>query len=314
MTKKQILVLLLTAAAFVMIDLSIYSLFTSRLIDTRSEGMQAKSIELSEYLPEKGSGIVQMEAEKLEGELPVIDGAAALYPVFSALFYARYPGDAWEFDGADFTEKSRLRMENTRGAWQRLADGEDDLIFCAAPSEEQLAYAAEKGVEFEMVPVGREAFVFLVNEKNPVTDLSQEEIRGIYGGGYKSWKELGGEDKRLLALTRNEGSGSQTAFLSFMNGREIRKDILGFIGSPIGFSFRYYVEGIVGKGGIRMLSVDGVYPDREHIRSGEYPLTSYFYAAYRKGETNPNVQALVDFALSEEGQQIIEESGYAGVK
>ena len=204
-------------------------------------------------------------------------------------------------------------MNNTRGAYQGVVDGTADLVFCAAPSDDQLNYAKEKGVELELVPVGREAFVFLVNKNNPVSDLTTSQVQGIYSGTYQNWSELGGERKRIAALQRNEGSGSQTALKSFMKGKELKMDHDTFLGSAIGFSFRYYVEGIVSAGNVKMLSLNGVYPNKENIRNGSYPISNYFYAVYRKDNDNANIPVLLKWILSEEGQRIIEESGYVGM-
>ena len=83
--------------------------------------MQAKSIELHKFLPfEQDSQIVRVSSSlKLSGDLPIIDGAAALYPVFSAFVAASYPKDSVEFDGQNFTSASRLKFSNTRGAYRR---------------------------------------------------------------------------------------------------------------------------------------------------------------------------------------------------
>lgn len=308
---KQILSLALIAALFVSFDLSVYLLFTRRCTRRFAGG----AIEAANYLPfGAGSGIVLAEApEKLSGELPVLDGAAALLPVYSAVFHALYPEDAWAFDGENYTPESKMQYRNTRGAYQALVDGTADLIFCAGPSEAQLAYAAEKGVELELVPVGREAFVFFVNEQNPVDGLTQDQLRDVYAGRIDNWKELGGPDRLICALQRNEGSGSQTRFLQFMGGTPTRHGPFAFLGASVGFSFRYYVDGIVKAEGVKLLSIDGVYPGKEEICAGSYPLTGDFYAVYRRGESNPNVQRILNFVLSPEGQRIVEESGYVPV-
>ncbi len=88
---------------------------------------------------------------------------------------------------------------------------------------------------------------------------------------------------------------------------------MAFLGASVGFSFRYYVDGIVRAEGVKLLAVDGVYPGREEIRAGDYPLTSPFYAVSRKGETNPNVAKLLDFIRSPAGREIVERSGYVAV-
>ncbi len=313
---KQISTLLLIAALFAAFDITIYNVFTRRYTNHTSEGMQAKSVELDKYLPfEDDSEVVKIEASlALDGDLPVLDGAAALYPVFSAFVNAVYPENSVSFDGESFTHESALQFSNTRGAYKSVADGTVDIIFCAKPSAEQLAYAEENGVELELIPIGCEAFVFLVNKNNPVDGLTSEQVRKIYSGEITRWSEVGGNSSLIDALQRNEGSGSQTGMLSFMGDTEMKRNPMGFMGSAIGYSYRYYVEGIVENGGVKMLSLDGVYPDKENVANGSYPIIGNLYAVYDKSNPNPNIPVLIDWILSEEGQRIVEESGYSPLK
>lgn len=309
---KQLIAISALILGFAAFDTAVYALCTKPCLPDQSSGMQAKSIELDRYLPfDDNSGIVDIDSEfQLTGELPVIDSAAALYPICSAAVNAVYPEDSVEFDGSDFTSDSKLQMRNTRGAYKAVVDEDSDIIICAKPSEEQIRYAADNGVELELVPIGCEAFVFLVNGENPVDDLSIEQIKGIYSGEFTDWSQLGGKKMPINPLTRNAGSGSQTAMLSFMNGTAIKKNPLGFIGSPIGFSFRYYVEDVVEHGNVKMLSLNGVYPNKENISDGSYPIVSNFYAVYNKSNDNPNIEPFINWMLSDEGQYIIEETGY----
>ena len=300
---------------FALLNLTIFMVFTRRCIPDTSEGMQAKSIELDAYLPfDEDSKAVTLDASlKLEGDLPVIDGAAALYPVFSGFVGSVYPADRVHFDGENFTPDSAMQYSNTRGAYKGIVDGTVDIAICVAPSEEQLAYARERGVELEFTPIGRDAFVFLVNRNNPVDNLTVEQLKGIYAGTYRNWSEVGGDNTHIAVLRRNEGSGSQSALVNFMGDTPVKTDYFSFLGRSIGFSFRFYVEGIVENGAVKLLALDGVYPSTENIRNGSYPIVNDFYAVTRKGEENPNVQAFVDWMLSEEGQAIVEGSGYVGV-
>lgn len=311
--KNQIFVILGLILAFVLFDLSIFNVVTKRYIDPRGDEMKSRSIEVSEYLPfTEDSGIVHVDSSvKLSGDLPVIDGAAALYPMFSAFVDATYPKESVSFDGTDFAEDSALQFHNTRGAYQAVVDGDADIIFCAKPSEEQLAYAEEKGVELKMVPIGYEAFVFIVGKDNPVDDLTIEQVQGLYTGKYKNWSEVGGDNRLVDAVQRNTGSGSQTAMLSFMNGQTMKRSVMGALtGRAIGFSFRYYVEGLSVNPDVKMLSLNGVYPSEENIANGTYPIASNFYAVYDASNENENISLLLDFILSEEGQRIVKESGY----
>ena len=309
---KQTAVLAAVIISFVSFDIAVYNAFTSRYIDRSSKGMKADSVELDKYLPfDPNSKIVRCDTDfQLEGDLPVIDGAAALYPMFSAFVSAVYPPESVDFDGSCFTEKSALQYTNTRGAYASLADGKADIIFCAEPSDEQRQYAAEKGADLVLTPIGCEAFVFLVNENNPVDNLSTEQIKGIYSGEYSNWSQLGGRDIPIDVLLRNKGSGSQTAMEKFMGSSSLKKPFNGLRGSAIGFSFRYYVTGISENSGVKMLALDGIYPDKENIADGSYPITGSIYAVYDRNNDNKNIQPFISWILSDEGQEIVEKSGY----
>ena len=203
-----------------------------------------------------------------------------------------------------------MHYTNTRGAYKDIVDGKADIIICAQPSDEQLAYAKENGVELEMVPIGSDAFVFIVNDNNPVNNITIQQIQGIYSGEITNWKELGGKNQPIAAMRRNKNSGSQTALEKIMGDIPIKPDYTAIFGSPIGFSFRYYVTGMLGEGGVKILTINGIAPTAETIADGSYPISGNIYAVYRKGETNENVQKAIDFMLSPEGQKIVEQSGY----
>ena len=323
---KQILALLLVVALFAGFNSSLYLLFTRRLSNNFSGVSQSKMIDVARYLPhEPDSDLARIDASlQLTGDLPVLDGAAALVPVYAAIIDAVYPKGSVTYEGGSFSDDnyygenfaddSKMQYNNTVRGYEAIVDGTTDILFCAAPSEEQRKYATDKGVELVMVPVGLEAFVFFVNENNPVDDLTVDEVRGIYSGEYKNWSELGGKNRIINPVTRLEGSGSQTMMEAFMGDREIaRKSPLAIFGGAIGFSFRYYMDGIVENGDVKMLSLNGVYPSAENIRNGSYPVIAKFYAVYRADNTNENIPILLDWILSEEGQTLIEESGYVRI-
>lgn len=312
---RQISVIVILVLYFIMINCMLWFLLTKNYLPDTSRQMQTQSVEVDRFLPfDDDSGIVKISSDtKLSGELPVVDGAAALFPVFSAFVNAVYPQNSVIYDNGTFTDESALHYTNTRGAYKALADGEADVIFCAAPSDEQMQYARSKGVALELVPIGREAFVFIVNKKNPVDDLMVDQIKGIYTGKYRRWSELGGDDSYIDARQRNAGSGSQTSFLKLMNGEDTSGASRSLTGRSIGFSFRYYVEGLNVHENVKMLSLNGVYPDKANIADGSYPLADSFYAIYDKKNDMDNIKILIDWILSDEGQRIVEESGYTGV-
>ena len=272
-----------------------------------------------------------------ESDMPVLDGAEACYPLYSAFAKAVYKD-------IDKIEKSALENEdykNTNGrivsftntiyGFNRLVDKEADMFFGAKPSREQLEYAKENGVELEIKPIGREGFVFFVEEDNPINGLTSEQLRKIYRGDIENWKELGGKNQKIIAFQRPENSGSQTMMTYFMNGAKLKEPMKyekvdGMAGvitevaeynneaGAIGYTFRYFLEGLNQEKGVKMLSVDGVYPTVENIEDGSYPLTVPLCLVTRKHDNAPYVQKMKEFILSKDGQYIIRKTGYAGLR
>ena len=216
--------------------------------------------------------------------------------------------------GENFAPGSAMQYQNTIRGFNAVVDGSTDLFFTAHPNAEQMQYAEEQGVELEIVPIGMEAFIFFVNADNPVEDLTTDQIRAIYRNEITNWNEVGGPNRMINPVTRVTGSGSQSMMDRFMEDNMLtRRNPLSIFGGSIGYSFRYYLTGLVGNDGVKMLSVNGIYPDAENIRNGTYPLTANFYVVYRSDNDNPNVTRLVDWLLSEEGQSMIEQTGYVGL-
>ncbi len=324
---KQLALLLVIVTLFAAFNGGAYLLLTGRLGNNFSGTDQAGMIDVGRYLPHtQGAELPTVDASlALTENLPVLDGAAALVPVYAAVIHNVYPegcvtyeGGAFSDDnfyGENFAPDSAMQYKNTVRGYKAIVDGDTDILFCAGPSEAQKQYAEDAGVTLVYVPIGLEGFVFFVNEQNPVDNLTTDQIRKIYGGTYKNWKDVGGVNRVINPVTRLEGSGSQTAFEAFMGETPIgRKSPFAITGGAIGFSFRYYMDGIVENSAVKMLSLNGVYPDPEHIRDRSYPIVGEFYAIYRADNENENIPRLLAWLLSEEGQTLIEESGYVRIQ
>ena len=239
------------------------------------------NINVHEYFPFKeDSKIVKYDSEilKFTENTPVIDGAAALFPVYSAFVNATYPNTTeLRVDGA-------FQYNNTPDGYKLLAEKQTDIFIGLYPSEEQKAYAEECNTTFEYTPIGSEGFVFFVHKDNPIENLTIEQIQGIYSGEITNWKQVGGKNEKIEAFQRNEGSGSQSMLKRFMAGipimeapTELKNDLMSGIieqvanykskTNSIGFSFRFYVEGIIKNPDIKMISIDGVAPTAENIKN-----------------------------------------------
>jgi len=264
------------------------------------------------------------EASYKFGAVPItLDGATALYPVYAAFANETFPVFALEGD-------KFLTCSTTTGAYDRLIKGEVDMIFVASASKAQAEAAKQMGVELTFTPIGREAFVFFVNSKNPLENITVEEIQGIYSGKITEWSQLGVKGLGdIRPFQRDEGSGSQTTLQKLMGDIPIiepimddRVDGMGVIiertadyknyKNAIGYSFRFYSTEMVGNDQIRLLSINGVAPTRENIVNGTYPIAGDFYAVTTQN-SDPRSAEFIEWILSPEGQELIEKTGYVGV-
>ena len=278
--------------------------------------------------------------EKVE-DMPILDGAEACYPVYSAVAKAIYKDiDKIELEYKEENLSSKgnylihngriVTFTNTVNAYYRLVDEDCDMLFGARPSESQIQYARDNNVEFELTLIGKEAFVFFVEKDNPVDNITSDEMRAIYHGDITNWKEAGGLNQKIVAFQRPEGSGSQTMMLYFMGDVSLKEPksyetygpmdgIVKVVASynnedgALGYSFRYFIEGLMEEENVKLLAIDGVYPTVENIENGSYPLITGLYCVTRKDDPNPNVRKVIDFLLSEDGQYIIRKTGYGGI-
>ncbi|SDH67845.1 phosphate ABC transporter substrate-binding protein, PhoT family [Alteribacillus persepolensis] len=289
--------------------------------------IQQAEVDLAEYEPfRENTNVVSLEetAEfQMTENLPTLDGATALYPVYAAFVRAVYPEDTYPHHNPN---KSDVVALKTNRAYERLAAQEVDIIFAAGPSSSQ---EEKLGPDAKQVPIGKEAFVFFVHESNPVDSVTVEELQGIYAGDMTNWKEVGGRNQDIIAFQRPEGSGSQTGLQNMMDGTPIMtppvdQRINGMGGiiekasdyrnhrNAVGFSYRYFATEMVENNSIKLLQVDGIKPDVTSIQQEKYPLTSEFFAI-TNGTDNPNVDAFIEWVLSDEGQTLIEKTGYVPI-
>lgn len=270
--------------------------------------------------PEEKKAIQNQEKIFSLENYPKIDGSTVTLPLAEA-FKAN-------FTGTDIKDVN-VSHSKTHNAYVNLINGDTDLILVTAPSEDEKKLAKEKGVEFEIVPIIKDAFVFFVNTDNPVESLTLEQIQNIYSGNIKNWKDVGGENERILAYQRPENSGSQSGMLELvMKGKKMMKpltetvsqtmeDIIDVISdysngkNAIGYSYYYYATQMYTNDKMKMLAVNGIDPTYENIKTGLYELQTQYYAVIRRNEEqNSETRKLLNAMKSERGQNVAKEAGY----
>ena len=216
---------------------------------------------------------------------------------------------------------------NTDPAYTKLINKETDLIVVTEPSKEELERAKNGGVELVVTPVVNEGFVFYTHKDNKVDSLTLDEIRKIYTGEITNWKQVGGEDKEIIAYQRPVNSGSQTGILSLvMNGQTMREPkkeefietMAGIIDAvanykngvdAIGYSYYYYATAMYGNDNMKFFAVNDVKPNHDTIKNSTYPIITSYYIVTLK-DSNETVNKLKDAMLSKKGQKIAREAGY----
>lgn len=292
------------------------------------EIVSTQDTDLTEYQPfVEGTKAVRLDEPStftVQDNLPRLDGATALYPVYAAFAQAVYPKKDYPL------EESEVVSSQTSYAFEKLLFDDADIVFIAPPSDEQLELAEEEGVKLKMTPIGREAFVFFVHANNPVDELTVEQVQEIYAGKVTNWRDVGGENEEIRAFQRPEGSGSQSALIRMMGDKPLMtppsKDIVSAMGgiikettnyqnrtNAIGFSFRHFSQEMVDAKEIKYIKVNGIAPTKENIQNGTYPFVNEFYAI-TKENNNPNIEPFLAWMVSDQGQEIVEKTGYVRIK
>lgn len=255
-------------------------------------------------------------------EYPVVDGSTANLPMMYEIM-SRVTGITTE-EAAVQTKCSK-----TSGAWFELAHGNSDLLLVYEASEGTKEELDNIGTELEITPIGRDALVFIVNEDNPINDLTQQQLIDIYTGEITNWSQLGGADQEILPFQRPESSGSQSLFMKLLMTEdtpidaptEMRPTEMGGLietlasynnsANALGYSVFYYASYMYQQPGLKFISVDGVMPSDETISNGTYPLLNEYYMAIRADEPQDSkTRELQQWILSDEGTQAIRDAGY----
>jgi len=258
----------------------------------------------------------------LRQNFPDTDGSTSTIPLDAAVRSAIFN------TGLDY-ETGNVKHTTTFGSFERLLSGEADLTYTVPLSAEQKQAAKDANIELEMVPIAKEAFVFVLNAKNPVIKLSQEQLRGIYSGKITNWKQVGGIDAPIVAYQRNKTSGSQTYMTAFMGDTALMEPVETLVATSmgglmdaialydnaenaIGYSVYAYAADMYGTGTeLKFAAVDGIAPDDTTMKNGTYPLLSENFAIFKASEPEGSpARVLAQWLVTQDGQQAVANGGY----
>lgn len=224
--------------------------------------------------------------------------------------------------------ENKMKCSTTHGSYTNLIDGNVNLIIASRDiSRDEKKYADEKGVSLIERPIGRDAFIFIVDKSNPVNSLTVSQIQDIYTGKTRNWKEVGGNDATINPYIRNANSGSQEKMetmvmkgLTMIDWPEmITHGMAGpflslrFDNNGIAFTpyFYYSIMARDEQAWVKCIGVNGIEPDKNTISNNTYPYVSEIYVAVRSDiDKTSTAYKLFEYLTTTSGQNVVKESGY----
>jgi len=204
-----------------------------------------------------------------------------------------------------------------------LLNGTTDI--CQASrnmKKKEYKLAEEKGIKPYRVSVALDGIAIYLNKENPITTLSLAKLKGIYTGAITNWKEVGGPDHRIILYGRENNSGTYVFFKKHVLDKEDYADAAQALPGTAAVvhavskdKYGIGYGGIAWAKGVKYTAVKkdnkstAVIPDVQTVSNGTYPISRelyWFFNGVPKGE----MKALVNWALSAEGQKLAEEMGY----
>lgn len=257
--------------------------------------------------------------------MPLMDGSTSLVPL------AQAAASVLLGENRDDTE-ALTQFNRTSQSYRNLMWDYCDILIASVPAESVFEELEQQSFAYEMEPIATDALIFVVNEANGVDNLTTEEIIGIYSGEITNWSQVGGADEPIAPFQRNAGAGSQA-----LMEKLVMKDVpmmtppaeymAGSMGmlmeyvksydnsaNAIGYSVYYYANDMRMADGLKIISVDGVEPTDENIRSGAYPHLSNYYTVIAADEPSDSpARVMFEWLQSAEGQRLVEREGYVPV-
>lgn len=179
------------------------------------------------------------------------------------------------------------------------------------------------GIEVKSAKDGLSVYL---DENNPVSELTLAQIKDIYTGKIKNWKQVGGEDAKIVVYGRENSSGTYVYFRDFvLKGEDYTASMQSLPGTAavvnavskdkygIGFGGAAYAKGIKFAKVKKDASSPAYEPSAETVKNGTYPITRYLYM-YLKSRPTGELKNYIDWTLSPAGQEIVSKVGYFPIR
>lgn len=294
--KKFLAMIMVLTLAFGLTACGSKAEVTEETTETTEAADTAETTEVEEPAGEEET------TEALEGTV-VITGSTSVEKIVADMkdeFEALNPGVSIEYTGSG----SSAGIKDTKAGTNNIGASSREL------KDEELEDTLKQAV------FAYDGIAIIVNPANGVADISLEQLADIYSGKITNWSELGGKDGEIFVVSREESSGTRSAFEELIGledaggltssaavseGNGPVQAAVGGNENGIGYvSFSFIDETV------KALTVEGIEATPELAKSGEYKLSRPFMFVYYEDKATPAGLAFLEFAISEDGQASVE--------
>jgi phosphate transport system substrate-binding protein len=261
--------------------------------------------ETTEEMAEESAESEEETAGDISGTV-VITGSTSVEKILTEMkdeFCAMYPNVTIEYTGSG----SSAGIKDTKAGTNNIG----------ASSRELKEEEKEDALKTEVFAY--DGIAVIVNPANEAaSDITVEQLCDIYSGKITNWSEVGGEDGEIFVVSREESSGTRSAFEELIaledaggltstaavsEGNGPVQAAVAENANAIGYVSFSFIDDSV-----KALTVGGVEATAELAKSGEYPLSRPFLFCYYEDKAGEAGKAFLDFALSEDGQICVEDN------
>ncbi|PFG05697.1 phosphate ABC transporter substrate-binding protein [Bacillus sp. es.034] len=255
---------------------------------------------------DENAGDDNKDSETASGSI-VVSGSSAMQPLVAAA--------AEEFMAENPDADIQVNAGGSGTGLSQVSEGSVQIGNSDVFAEEKEGIPADELVDHKVAVVGMTA---AVNPNVGIEDISKEDLKKVFTGEIKNWKELGGKDQKITLVNRPDSSGTRATFVKFgLDGEtpaegitedssNTVKKIISETDGAIGYlAFSYFTDDSV-----TPLAVDGVKATDENVQKGEFPIWAYQHS-YTKGEAEGLAKTFLDYMMSEDVQTgLLKDQGY----
>lgn len=271
--------------------------------------------------PGQGASLPQQAPKTVENRVIQIKGSDTMVYLSQAL--------AEEFMKRNPSARLAVKGGGSGTGISALIDGTAELANASRKmKDEEIDEARSKGIEPQEFEIAFDAIAIIINPQNPVKSLRQAQLKDIFAGKIKNWKEVGGKDGPIIPVSRESNSGTYVYFKEHIlenleyspdarlmpTSKALVEEVAKIPGAISYVGMAYAKNGSVKRVPVAKDSRGQAYePSEENVLKGVYPIARPLQV-YTNGEPAGVIKEFVDFMLSAGGQKIVEQTGYTPIR